>query len=221
MTVYTAIQVFAKAPTNDICLAFAGDGDISRVDWCDEDHRLPYAAIASPAEPWLLAPAPVKALIDRLGRDATRLDAAENTSAIFQGLITSADHIYHLKRQGRNRYLYTPLEKRRVGGKVKTVKLAPVVVTIEDAIMKPLVSGRDVKRFIEPHTDTRLLFPYHVDAEGARLLTPAEMADRFPNAWAYLRGFEMELRARESAKFDDGRLVSNGTAPEPRQTGGS
>ena len=203
VTVYTAIQIFSKAPADAIGLAFAGDGDISRVDWSDEDHRLPYAAIASPQEPWLLAPAPVKALIDRLGREATRLDAAENTKVIFQGIITSADHIYHLKRQGRNRYLYTPQEKRRVGGKIKTVKLAPVAVAIEDAIMKPLVSGRDVKRFIEPHTDTRLLFPYRVDEDGARLLTAQEMEDAYPKAWAYLRGFEDDLRAREKDKFDD------------------
>jgi hypothetical protein len=83
------------------------------------------------------------------------------------------------------------------------VKLAPVVVELEDAIMKPLVSGSEAKRFLEPQTDTYLLFPYRVDDEGAKLLTPAEMAADFPKAWAYLKGFEVELRARESKKFDD------------------
>ena len=111
-TVYTAIQIFSKAPAEAICLAFTGDGDISRIDWADDDLRLPYAAIADARAPWLLAPAPVKALIERLGRDATRLDSAENTQQIFQGLITSADHIYHLERRGRDRYTYRPQEKR-------------------------------------------------------------------------------------------------------------
>ena len=77
-----------------------------------------------------------------------------------------------------------------------------VEVRIEDAIMKPLVSGADVKRFQEPRTATYLLFPYCVDADRARLFTPEEMAERFPLAWAYLRSFEAELRRRDSRKND-------------------
>jgi hypothetical protein len=131
------------------------------------------------------------------------LGQAENTSAIFQGLITSADHIYHLKKNAKNRYLYTPQERRTVNGKTKIVKLAPVAVEIEDAIMRPLVSGADVKRFIEPQADTYLLFPYQVDATGARLFTSGEMQTQFPKAWKYLKGFENELRRRENRSFDD------------------
>jgi Eco57I restriction-modification methylase len=202
-TVYTAIQIFSKAPSHDIRLAFAGDGDISRVDWRDDDHRLSYEQITAPLEPWLLAPGPVKSLIDRLGRQGTRLGQPENTKQIFQGIITSADHIFHLRRKGKNRYTYRPQEKREKKGKLVTVKLDPVEVRIEDDLMKPLVSGRDAKRFLEPRTDTYLLFPYEVTAEGARLYTQTEMADRFPLAWVYLRGFETELRAREKRKFDD------------------
>jgi len=69
--------------------------------------------------------------------------------------------------------------------------------------MKPLVSGPEAKRFQEPETDTYLLFPYRVDAAGVRLWTPDEMVARFPRAWAYLRSFEPDLRARESDAFDD------------------
>jgi Eco57I restriction-modification methylase len=202
-TVYTAIQIFSKAPADAIALSFAGDGDISRTDWGAADYSLPYAAIAAPLQPWLLAPAPVKALIERLGREGTRLDAAENTKGIIVGIQTSADHIYHLRRLAKNRYAYRPLERREKGGKVVTVKGDPVEVAIEDAIMKPLVSGKDVKRFLEPRTDIYLLFPYHVDGDGARLRTPEEMAAQFPRAWAYLRGFEAELRQREKNAFDD------------------
>lgn len=202
-TVYTAIQIFSKAPVEAMALSFAGDGDISRTDWADVDYTLPFAAITAPLQPWLLAPAPVKALIERLGREGTRLDAAENTKAIFQGIITSADHIYHLRRLAKNRYAYRPIEKRQKGGKTVTVKGDPIEVAIEDDIMKPLVSGKEVKRFLEPRTDICLLFPYQVDGAGARLLTPDEMAARFPKAWAYLRGFEAELRGRERGAFDD------------------
>ena len=191
-TVYTAIQIFSKAPVDEIRLAFAGDGDISRVAWTDADHVLPYAAMALPLKPWLVAPAPVRSMIERLGREGTPLGHSENTTSIFQGLVTSADHIYHLRRIGKGRFAYTP----RLNGK----KQAEVVVEIEDAIMKPLISGADAKRFLEPQTDIYLLFPYRVDDSGAKLFTPDEMASDFPNAWKFLRLHEKELRKRDSGK---------------------
>jgi len=194
-TVYTAIQIFSKSPVDTIRLAFLGDGDLSRVDWADQHLALPYADITRPLDPWLIAPAPVRKMIERLGRDAVRLDQPENTRSIFQGIITSADHIFHLKRLGKNTYSFTP----RLRGK----KIAPVSVQIEDAIMKPLVSGAEAKRFIEPLTDTYLLFPYFVDGDGARLFPEQEMTRSFPMAWKYLRSFEVELRARERGKFDN------------------
>lgn len=193
-TVYTAIQIFSKMPADAVRLAFAPDGDISRIDWSNDNHVLAYDEITSPLQSWLMAPAPVRSMIDRLGREAARLDNPDNTKAIFQGLVTSADHIYHLTRRGKNRYSYIPRQNGR--------KLAPVVVEIEDAIMKPLVSGAEAKRFIEPHIRTHLLFPYHVDAVGARLLRPTEMEASFPKAWRYLRQFEAELRKRDSGKND-------------------
>ena len=118
------------------------------------------------------------------------------TSAIFQGLITSADHIYHLERLGRGRYLHSPKP-------VRGQRPPAFEVAVEDAIMRPLVSGPEAKRFIEPATDTFLLFPYDLTAAGARLRDPAEMARTYPNAWAYLDRFEAELRAREGGAFDD------------------
>jgi hypothetical protein len=201
-TVYTAIQIFSKAPSPFIRLAFAGDGDISRIDWGTEDHQLGYHQITAPLEPWLLAPGSVKSLIDKLVRGGLRLDSPQNTSAIYQGLVTSADHVFHLRRKGKNRYTYRPQEKREKKGKLVTVKLDPVEVSIEDELMKPLVSGRDAKRFLEPQTDMHLLFPYEVDIQGARLFTPEQMTKRFPLAWRYLCGFEAELRARDGGKTD-------------------
>ena len=193
-TVYTAIQIFSKAPVDAIRLAFVGDGDISRVDWSDDDHVLPYDAITLPLKPWLIAPAPVRTMIERLGREGTPLGHSDNTSGIIVGIQTSADHIYHLRRVGIGRYAYTP----RINGK----KQAEVAVEIEDAIMKPLISGAEAKRFLEPKTTTYLLFPYDVDENGAKLVSPSDMATDYPKAWKYLRLHEKELRKRDSGKND-------------------
>ncbi len=164
------------------------------MDWAQPDALVPYEELAG--DEWLLAPGWVRELVARLYAEHPKLGDPEVTRAIMQGLITSADHIYHLTRLAEGRYVHQP--KKPPNGP----KPAPVEVALEDAIMRPLVSGAEAKRFVDPRTDTWLLFPYAVDDDGARLWTPGEMADRFPLAWTYLRGHEEELRARESGKFD-------------------
>jgi hypothetical protein len=114
------------------------------------------------------------------------------TSAIFQGLITSADKIYHLDRVGRGQYRCAP------------TGAPPYLVEIEDEIMKPLISGPEAKRYEEPETNTYLLFPYARDARGSMQLIAEEvMAQRFPKAWTYLKSWEAVLRSRERGAFDD------------------
>ena len=64
----------------------------------------------------------------------------------YLGWITSADLIYHLKL-GSGRYRCAPKG------------LPAYEVEIEDAIMMPLVSGGEAKRYEEPETNTFLFFP--------------------------------------------------------------
>lgn len=194
-TIYTAIQIFTDAPNEAIEVAFARDGDLGKVDWGVPAAAILYAELPRAGAPWLFAPEPVRRMIARLDRDCTRLGDGEITRGITVGIQTSADHIYHLRKVADGRYLHTPR-------KVNKVQPPPFEVAIEDAIMRPLISGAEAKRFIEPATDTYLLFPYALDG-GARLLTVEEMEHGFPRAWAYLRSLETELRARESRKFDD------------------
>lgn len=201
-TIYTAIQIFSKAPADAIRLAFAGDGDISRADWTDPDHVLRYDEIKQPLKPWLIAPVPVRTMIERLGGEARRLDDPENSKGIIVGIQATVNDIYHLHRLGKNRYVRTPRTEK---GQPKS---APEVVEIEDDIMKPLVSGPEAKRFITPRTDTYLLFPYEVIDQKASLLDAEKLRSRFPKALAYLSRFERQLRnANKCPKIDDGTWV--------------
>lgn len=195
-TIYTAIQIFTKAPNDSLRIAIIPDGDLGNIDWTDPAGVIPYSELAEDGEPWLLAPEPVRRLVERLGESCSALGDEEVTSGIIVGIQTSADYIYHLKRLANGRYLHAP---RKVG----SVQPPPFEVVIEDEIMKPLVSGVEAKRFIAPETDTYLLFPYQLGETWVRLWTEQEMRDRFPLAWAYLQRFEQELRGRESGSFDD------------------
>jgi hypothetical protein len=108
-----------------------------------------------------------------------RLDAPEHTSNIFVGLQTSADAIYHLKRQGPGRYLCIPRGQGAID---------PYPVEIEDALMKPLVSGPEAKRYVEPQTEIFLLFPYNLSGDGATLIDRETMARNYPKAMPPPRG---------------------------------
>jgi Eco57I restriction-modification methylase len=190
---YTALQFFTREPQDRLRIAVAPNGEMADINWSDAELAVSYRGIPESGE-WLMATGTERALIERLARECLRLDDPSLTSGIIVGIQTSADHIYHLKRLGTDRYKCTPKGKGAVSHEVE----------IEDTIMKPLVSGAEAKRYEEPETDTYLLFPYERDARGAMRLIPSqEMAQRFRNAWAHLRRWEQELRERESNAFDD------------------
>jgi len=197
VTTYTALQVFAKVPTEGvrIALAPAGEGQASDVDWADPGLAVPWEGFDDRAE-WLMATGRDRELIERLAGTCPRLDDARLTTHVFQGLITSADDLYHLRKVGDGRYWCTPNPRRRAGA-------APHEVEIEDAIMRPLVSGTEAKRYESPQTETWLLFPYAHDERGQmRLIDESTMRSRFPNAWAHFQRWEVPLRARERNAFD-------------------
>ena len=188
---YTALQFYSKAPQDAVQFVFAPDGSLADApDWDDPNWSMTYSELPANGDPWVFVPRKERALMNRLNSECMRLDDPSITNAIFQGLITSADYIYHLSRIGPNLYLHKPKRGE------------PFEIHIEDAIMRPLVSGEEAKRYTSPVTDTYILFPY--DTSGnSRLFTQEEMAQSFPQAWSYLTTYDKELRARENNGFDD------------------
>ena len=188
---YTALQFFTREAQDAVRIAVAPNGEAADVDWSDPDLAVSYDHFAEDGE-WLMATGAERALIDRLSTVCLRLDDRHLTKGIVVGIQTSADFIYHLDRVGNGQYACKPKGK------------AAFTVEIEDAIMKPLVSGGEAKRYEEPQTNTYLLFPYAREAGGAvRLIAQAAMERRYPKAWAYLQTWEQDLRSREKGAFDD------------------
>ncbi|MCP4329878.1 MAG: N-6 DNA methylase [Alphaproteobacteria bacterium] len=191
-TTYTALQFFSRTPNDFVRVALVPDGVIPEEPWAGNDSRLSYDQLPF-GNRWLLTTGADRDLIDGLYQRCVRLDHPEITRNIYQGLITSADAVYHLTKLAPGRYLCKP---NRDDG-------PPYEVAIEDEIMKPLVSGTEAKRYIEPKTDTYLLFPYLVDDQGAHLIPVSRMVAAYPQAWVYLRSWEEKLRARENRALDD------------------
>jgi hypothetical protein len=196
-TNYTALQFFTKAPNRQIQVVEAPTGEIPEHLWNDTGHALDYGRQEF-GERWLLLTGEERALIDRLSERCTRLDDPEHTKQIFQGLITSADAIYHLKRLGPGRYLCTPRGEHAD---------PPYEVEIEDALMKPLISGAEAKRYVTPVTETYLLFPYAVVGNRATLIDVATMQASYPSAWVYLTSYRDALRMREASRDPHGTVT--------------
>ena len=191
-TIYTALQFFTAGANESIRISPAPDGDLTTIAWDNPNNVVPYEALPSD-DTWLLLPEPERRLIEKMRATCRRLDDPSITGAIYQGLITSADSIYHLVRVGTDRYLCKP----------KGQGNSPYEVTIEDDLMHPLVSGSEAKRYLRPETETYILFPYEIGVEGASLIAADQLESEYPNALRHLKSYEDDLRARESGKFDD------------------
>lgn len=193
-TVYTAIQFFTKLSTQHLRFDLSPNGEVVDIDWAKPNGKAPISKL-SESEPWILLYDAEWKLLRRLNEECKRLDDESLTTNIFQGLITSADWCYHLDRTEEGLFIQT---------KTHPDKSPPdgVKYQIEPELMKPLVSGREAKRYITPKLETYLLYPYKVDGDNSRLWTEDEMKSMFPNAWQYLKRYEKHLRSRESGKMD-------------------
>jgi hypothetical protein len=137
---YTALQFFRGSAVSQILCGFAPDGVIGTIDWSMPDAIIPYVSLVGEGN-WLFLPGREMGLLNRLSNGATSLIKFPGIISISQGVITSADEIYHLKRIGPNRYLQSP-----DGGPSREV-------SIEDGIMRPLVSGEEARRYQIPSTN--------------------------------------------------------------------
>ena len=191
-TTYTALQFYSRTPNNSVAVALADDGVIPEKPWSVSEESLTYDRLTF-GQRWLLATGADRDLIDSVADRCFRLDDSSITQHIFVGIQTSADRIFHLRKIEPGRYECVPRGEDTPD---------PYEVRIEDEIMKPLVSGKEAKRYVEPQTDTYLLFPYRIDRHGVRLIPADEMAATFPCAWNYLSSWETDLRRREGGKMD-------------------
>ena len=133
-------------------------------------------------EPWSLTVGDVKVLLAKLDTFPRLGDIA----GVFKGTGTSADPVFLLKRRPSGHY---SLHLDRC-------------VELEDDLVKPSLTGRDVSRYHFTR-DTFLLFPYRIEGDDYELIPEAEMRRDYPAAWAYLNVPENreKLEGRDRGAF--------------------
>jgi len=124
------------------------------------------------------------------------------TKKIFQGIATSADKVYVLRKieeRENTILLYSKaLEKE---------------VEIEKGILKPFLMGKDVHRYDPLPTDTYIFFPYFVTENDFRLLEPSEIKENYPRGWEYLLENKDTLSKREKGRYQ-GKYFSAFSRPQ-------
>ena len=110
---------------------------------------------------------------------------------IFVGLQTSADKVYILEKLGD-----------AGPGLVRVCSQATGKVhELENELLKPLLSGHDIKRYGVPVPQRLLLFPYRVNEGKADLIPAEDFANSFPKCWGYLVHHRRILEDRENGKM--------------------
>lgn len=130
-----------------------------------------------------------RSVIERLEAASTRLGGI--SSSVFTGLQTSADQVYHLEQR-----CVRPAEVVKVYSRVMQRELE-----LETDLLKPLLSGRHIQRYVAMPQGELLLFPYTVDGGKAELIPGDEFAERYPLCWEYLLANRETLEDRERGKM--------------------
>jgi type I restriction-modification system DNA methylase subunit len=110
---------------------------------------------------------------------------------IFVGLQTSADKVYILEKQGETGPGLVRVRSQLTGK----------VYELENELLKPLLSGHDIKRYGVPVPQRLLLFPYYVNEGKANLISDEDFSDSFPKCWEYLLLNRRTLEDREGGKM--------------------
>ena len=139
-------------------------------------------------EAWNFVVGEDQAAFQKLQKVKTLLgDVAEK---ILVGLQTSADPIYILEFRKENKKTLTLFSKE-----------LKEELEIEKEILKPLLKGKEIKRYSTPDIFYWLIFPYEVKGYEALLFGKKKMQDSFPLCWDYLTKHKKKLENRDAGKF--------------------
>ena len=126
-------------------------------------------------DPWELADAPSRRLLHKLRESAVFIRLSE-CAETWGGVITGKDEIFNLDQATIDEW------------------------DLETDILLPLVRSPGVQRwFVQP--SMWLLYPYeHLETGETRLVQESRLQRDFPNAYAYLKAHEDELRERKDSR---------------------
>jgi type I restriction-modification system DNA methylase subunit len=162
------------------------DPDIAR-SLVDDDLSLAELPLPTEADgTWNFLPPGTEATVQKLDSVPRRL--ADVAGSIFVGLQTSADGVYIVE-----------LLRTRDGIATIRSKADESEHEIELDILRPILKGKEVRRWGVRQSTLRLIYPYDGVGDLVVPIPRKEFATRYPKALAYFSKFREKLQAREGA----------------------
>jgi hypothetical protein len=147
-----------------------------------EIGKIPQGQVTN--QPWTFFFEDEVGVIEKMRRLGIPLEQV--TERIFQGLKTGADKIYVLNVIERGGELVKIFSAEQGKG-----------YALESELLKPLIKGGQIRRYLIKETKRVILFPYL----EAKLISKERFENDFPKSWAYLLDNRMFLENREHGKF--------------------
>ncbi len=174
-TVYTACQQFIKKLSKGFKYAKIDVENFGQETW----NEIEYDSLEH--SNWNLATHEVTSILNKLQKDSFKLG---DLCSIFVGIQTSADTFYHLAKKENGKY-YS--------------KILKCEIELEEDLLKPIVTGTDAKRYLQPQIKKYLLHPY--TDEGV-LIDIEKITETLPETYQYFKKNEKFLRDREKGKMN-------------------
>jgi adenine-specific DNA-methyltransferase len=179
-TIYTCILTFGKRQSKVVAYNSAAERiPTSEVSLIESELLDP--------EPWPMKGLALGSLFSKLVAHPRLSQFAES---IFVGVQTSADKVFILEERNTNS-----------GTSLLFSKALNREVELETRWLRPLLSGTDVKRYIQPTSKARILFPYETEGDEVKLIDQDSLRNSNPRTWEYLTLNEKLLAERENGRL--------------------
>jgi hypothetical protein len=134
-------------------------------------------------KPWHLGSTENTGLLKKI--NAIPSKSKDVFSCISQGIVSVGDSIFIM--DGSISGMYFEGYSEALGETVK----------IEKELMKPLLKGDDVKRYMDLGSDNFVFYPHHQTGKKTAPYEEAEMKEQFPMAYKYISNFKLILTEKK------------------------
>lgn len=181
---YTAL-VFLKKEKLDKILYYEVKGSKTNQEIETEINQLTDSHFASilfaslEDKKWIFSSAGNKSVLEKLNKQPLRLK--DVFSNIFQGIITTNDDIFVLKGEFKGNHF------------IGFSKALNKEIILEKNIMKPLLKGEDVNRYMYLSENNYVIYPHFIQETKTKTYEEAFLKNEFPMAYEYLNDFKEKL----------------------------
>jgi hypothetical protein len=146
---------------------------------------------------WSVMPSEERQVFDKIKSNGeNNLD--EVTEAVFQGIRTSKNYFYIVETTSGE---YIEPDKEDGDTEITPTGYSGKY-TVEKDLLRPLVRGREIRRWTADWSGRHVVHPYYA-GDDPKLVTKEEFEDKYPKTWNYFKKYEDKLRGRESGRMED------------------